>query len=428
MPRSEREAYYAQLPQDQANQQRAAYRAYVRKQNADYLRHCYDKIAVCPPVTGGGGGNTQNWSSSPMVFAAPVMDGGFIKEILLTFNLTMTLATGTSAAYALNAGAPFNTVKEIIIDLNNNQVKVPLLVYKYVSQMRGYLRPTPGNIIAGTNVTAIQNQEATTFPVATGANTWTFKVRVPLNAGYRRSAAGLLPSMSDSTRAKITLVPTDAPLGPDPLNSPIAATTGSGQAVTISGTVKCEAIMHDGSTYWSDKKLRLLLDEEPTVQAARDLILQPLNAGTLQRQKLTILNQHLYVVSIVVDGQQSTSFSTVANMTRLELDKDQVGQNSFYAFGSNMDQLVEDYYERLRWHYGQDFDQGVIPWIHAPGDTDGDASTMEGQRILNMRPGGYVNVSHAYQVTSVGGVAGITPRVETYCISLNPDGLQLVQR
>lgn len=183
----------------------------------------------------------------------------------------------------------------------------------------------------------------------------------------------------------------------------------------------------NGSTFWSDKKLRLFLDEEPTVQAARDLILQPLNAGTTQRQKLTILNQHLYVFSIVVDGQQSSSFSTIANMTRLELDRDQVGQNPFFAFGTNLDQDVYDFYERIRWDIGQDLDQGVIPWVYAPQNTDGDASTMEGARILNMRPGGYVNVSHAYQLTAVGGVSGSTPRVETYAFSINPEGLGLVQ-
>lgn len=231
MPRNEREAYFSSLPQDQAQQQRGAHKSYVRQQNRDFIKHSFDLIAVCPPVTGGGGGNSQNYSaSSPMVFMAPVMDGAFVKELLIECQLTVTCAAGTGAAYAVNAGAPLNVFKEIIIDLNNNQIKVPLLAYKYVNMFRGYGRPAPGAIIAGNSVAAIQTQLGSTTPVATGANTWNFRVRVPLNVGYRRSAAGLLPSMSDSTRAKITLVPTDAALGVDPISNPVATTAGTGPA------------------------------------------------------------------------------------------------------------------------------------------------------------------------------------------------------
>lgn len=432
MPASSRESYFQGINDPDARKaQRAQYRAYCKRMNQHFLEACFDKRAVCPPATGGGGANSQNWSStSPMVWMAPVADGAFIRELEFQFSLTVTTAT-TGGTFSWNAGAPYNLVQDIIIELNNTQVKVPLLLYKYLSIMRGYNMPAPGQLNSNANlsVAAIRSANYTFSAIVTGANTVTFRIRVPLNNGHRKSAAGILPSMSDSTRAKITLVPSSALLGPDPIISPVSVAGGSGNSVTVAGTVKCEAIYQDGSTLWSDRRLRLLLDEEPTVQQVRDLILQPLGSGTIQRQKLSVLNQHYYVISIVVDGQQSTKFATEGNLQYFALDRDQVGANHMWAFGSGQDCDVIDFYNRFADAFGTDLDEGVIPWVFAPVDQTlpGEAGLNDGIRVLNMRPGGYVNMTHAYQVGAVGAVSGITPRVETYLVTLNPDGLRLLQ-
>lgn len=430
MNRSNREGYFSSIGDPRAqSQQRQAYRSYVRRMNQHFLEACYEKRAVCPPALGGGGANSQAWSSTnPMVFMAPVADGAFIKELEAQFTLTVTTAT-TGGTLAWNAGAPFNVVQDVIVELNNTQIKLPLIVYKWLAITRGYLMPGPGQLLTGaTSVAAIRNAQYTFSAIVTGANTVAFRIRIPLNQGHRKSAAGCLPSMSDSTRAKISFVPTSAPLGNDPLISPVSIAGGTSNSVTITGTVKLEAIYQDGATFWSDRRLRMYLDDEPTVQGVRDLILQPLGAGTIQRQKLSVLNQHYYVFSLVIDAQQVATFSTTSNLQYIALDRDQVGANHLYAYGSGQDMDVFDYYARLADNFGQDFDQGLIPHIVAPAENGlpGEASLNDGIRVLNMRPGGYVNVTHAYQLGAVGGVAGITPRVETYLITLNPDGLRLL--
>jgi hypothetical protein len=43
-----------------------------------------------------------------------------------------------------------------------------------------------------------------------------------------------------------------------------------------------------------------------------------------------------------------------------------------------------------------------------------------------MTPGGWTDINHAYQVTAVNGVAGITARVMTYLVAANPAGLLIV--
>lgn len=427
MPRGQREAYYASLSPDQASQERAAYRAYVKAQNKHYLDACYEKRMLCPPTSGG---QTWNYIQGNMVFEAPVSDGAFIKELLITLNLTATLAAGTSAVYAANAAAPYSFFDLLKIELNNEQISVPPVIYKHINKILGYARPFPGDVASGGAAvaaisTALENGVGTTV----GANTINLVFRVPLNLANRRSPAGLIPAMSDSTRAKVTLVGASQLLGNDARQNAYSAVSGSGHAVTMSGTVKVEAIVVDGSTYYNDRKLRLFLDEEPTVQVIRDLDLLNLQANTRMRQKISTLLQHAFVLSYIIDATAATKFCAVGNINRLALNRDQVGQNKFFEYGTGTDQSVNDYWEDIRFRFGQDFDEGVIPWIYGPaaGPRATSADIQEGIRILNMTPGGFVNVSHEYQLGSIGALAGVAPRVETYLVSINSQGLQQVR-
>lgn len=424
LPAGARAQYFGSLPASQAQSQQAAYKAYVKRQNQHYLAACYGKRMVCPPTSGG---TTWNYTQGPMVFEAPVSDGAFIKELLITLNLTVACAAGTGATYAANPAAPYSLFDLIKVELNNEQVNIRPVVYKYINRLMGYGRPSPGDVFNGQAVASVTTNVESGTPTATGNNTWNLVFRVPLNATYRRSAAGLLPAMSDSTRAKITLVGAATVMGNDALSNAVAAVAGTGNAVTVTGTVKCEAIVLDGSTKWNDRKLRLYLDSEPTVQAIRDLDLLTMSASTRVRQKISTLLEHYYVLSFVVDAVQANKYAAVTNIQRLALNKDQVGQNRFWEMGSGTDQSIYDYYEDIRFQLGQDFDEGVVLWNYAPSAGTIFPGNNDGIQVLNMTPGGFVNVSHEYLLGTIGALSGVTPRVETYLISLNRQGLQQVQ-
>jgi hypothetical protein len=52
-----------------------------------------------------------------------------------------------------------------------------------------------------------------------------------------------------------------------------------------------------------------------------------------------------------------------------------------------------------------------------------DPSNREGVALLNMTANGWTDVHHGYQVAAVGAVSGVTPRVVTHVIAINPAGL-----
>lgn len=429
MSPAQQQAYFAGLAPDQAQAAQADLVSYVRAQNAAYLSQAIRKIAVCPPVAGGV---TQPYAvGQSLLFNFPTAAGAFAKELIITLNLTVTPATGTSATYALCAAAPWSVIQEVQILYNGMQGRLRPYLMKVFDQLRGYGRVAPiGSNTAGGNmqsIAAIQTALNSGTPIVTGSgNVWNLVFRIPLNALHELSAEGMLPVQGSGTKPQINIMCCGTALGPDPLLNVLAATGGSGNAVTITGSVKCEIGYFDGTNYGGPNPLNLNLNGLPTVQYIIETPLTPLSAGVMQRQRIAALLQHYYVISLLIDGQQSTSFSTVGNLINLELDQDSVGQNRFFGFGQSNNVSVMDYFENIRRTIGQDLDQGVIPWIAAEVFNQESADTRMGTQFLNMTAGGWTDVHHAYQVNAVGAVAGINPRVETFLISMNPAGLVLV--
>jgi hypothetical protein len=428
MSPAQQQAYFSSVPADQAAAQRAQLANFKRSANAQYLQQCIRKIAVCPPVAGGV---TQPYGvSSSLLYNFPTAAGAFASELVITLNLTVTPATGTAATYALNAAAPWSLIQEIQILYNGMQARIRPYILRVFDQMRGYARMAPiGSQTGGGNlnsIAAIQTalNSGTPFTVGSG-NVWNLVFRVPLNALHQMAGEGMLPIQGSGTKPQVNIITATALLGTDPLLNLAAATGGSGNAVTAVGTVKCEIAYYDGTNMGGPNPLSFFLDGLGTVQWIFETPLTPLSAGTMQRQRIAALLQHYYVISIVIDAQQSTAFSTVGNFVNLELDQDSVGQNRFFAYGQSNNVSIYDFFENIRRTLGQDLDNGVIPWVAAEVLNTEDADNRMGTQILNMTAGGWTDVHHAYQLTAVGGVGTITPRVETYLISLNPAGLVL---
>ena len=429
MSPAQRAAYVNQFSDAQQRAAAAQDAADARAQaNADYLARCAPKTVLCPPTTGGLTGTYA--SGSVLVYNIPTGNGLFLRELVFTISLSFTAAAGTGATYAQTAGAPYNIFDNIEVLLNGaSQLKVKPYILKYWQQLRGYQRPAfgpDGPVIAGTQNTTVEGQLYSVPAITTGANTWTFLMRVPLADIHHHSAAGMIPAMGTSTPGQIRVTCSSTFLGVDPILNSVYSSGGTGNAITgLTGTVKCEAIAYDGTNFWSPANRYLDLEGEPTAQWIIDAVLQPLQATTVQRFKVTTLLQHYFLLAVVVDGNQSNKFAALTNVIAFGMDQDSVGQNRFFLFGQGTNQAIYDWYEQQRKRVGQDIDEGVFPFIVAPTYGQENPSNREGTMVLNMQPGGWTDCNLEFTVTSVGGVAGITPRIETYLYSLNPAGLVL---
>lgn len=419
-----------------------------QQDNRAFLRKSIERIAYCP--ASGGSGNTQVYTpGTTLVYDFPVIGGGYAKGLLIRFTLNLTFATGTSAAYTLNQAAPFNIFQELQVVYNGQQIRTHPYVIKVLDQVAGYAKyPQMDGVVANLQNSATVNNFlgvnapaagviSNTFngSTATGAQTWTGAFYLPLNAIASDTVPGLLPVMGVGNKPQIKLICASSFLGNDPLLNPVYASGGSaGWAVTVANTstVSVDMVYHDGTTLSDPNGVAMDLTAEPTLQYYWDTPLNPLSANLLMRQHISTLLEHVYVISVLIDGQTAGKFSTIANITSMQLSADSVGQQNFMSFNIANNIPVGDYYDRIiRRIHGQDLDEGVFLWVDGPCRGTRDADDRTGVQTLNMQPGGYPASTHAYQVSAVGGLAPTdggakaTPRVETFLLSLNYNGLRL---
>lgn len=416
-----------QTPNNAAAKANAAAAIAARDSNNwAFMRTALKQYAVCPPSSGAG--TNQSYSSgSTLIFDVPTSNGGYLESLLFQFNLTVTNAAGTGATYALTAGAPYSLVDHIVIQYGNTTHTFRPIVLKHLAQLQGYEKAQPEQVNSGQTVSFVGSTVwGSPFGVASGANTWKFWFRVPMHL-IPRSPAGMLPIMGDSTRCQVSVVCASAPLGNDPLLNAVATTAGTGAAVTVSGTVAVEAISQNGVNLVSTRNMGLDLQGLPTIQWTTESQYTPLTSGSMLHKKLDSKLQHLYVISYIIDGQAFGKFAGDANISGIELTMDSTAQNKFYSFGVNGNNVgFTEYRELLRNTLGQDIDEGVIPYVGGPAFGGVDPDGLEGTSYLNCIPGagGWPDANLGFQVGTVASpLSGITPRVETFCISVNPQGL-----
>lgn len=425
MTPAQQQTYLNSLDAQTAASQAAALQQYKAQSNASYLALCAEKIATCFPASGG---ITANYTpGQTLIFNFPTASGGFAKDLLITLNINLTPAVGTGATYAWNAANIYALFNEFQILFNGTQARLRPYLLKVLEMGRARSNPQPGQVVAGNSIAAVSTALNNGLPTLTGGTAVQLNLvfRMPLNALHSLSPVGMLPIQGAGTKAQIVLMCSSAVLGPDPMMNAIASVAGTGNAVTINAgsTVKVEAIYMDGTNYSSPTPLSLDLVGVPTAQYVMDTPLTPLAAGVIQRQRIATLLQHYLVIAVVIDGQQSASFSTVGNIAGLEFDQDSVGQNKFWQYGTANNVSLNDFWERIRHIFTQDFDQGVIPFIWAQAFGQENPDDRMGNQVLNMTAGGWTDVHHGYLLNAVGAVAGVTPRVEMYLVSLNPAGL-----
>jgi hypothetical protein len=399
--------------------------------NRMFMRKSVERTAYCP-VTGGSGTSATYAAGTTLYFDLPNVPG-FAKGLLITYSLSPT-ATANSGTFAANAAAPFNIFSELQVLYNGPQIRThPYFACGVLDQLKGFSTGKQNRVVAGTNDSTIAASIVGTTPLVTGSNTWQGKMFLRLNALGDDTVPGLLPLSGVGNKPQLKLTCATA-LGNDPLMNPVSAVGGSTPTFTFTGTINVDVVFLDGSTMDTPAPLSLAWQGEPTLQYYWDSPLTPFAGGSIQRQTISTKLQHWYVVSVIIDGQQANQFlsltsqaGSTSNLTGMTLGPDQVGQQTWLNWNIANNVSVNDYFDRfVRRPHGQDLDNGVIAWIDAPARGVLDADNRNGQQFLNMYPGGFPAATHSYQVgTTASPLTGVTPRVETFLVSVNTAGLKV---
>jgi len=189
--------------------------------NRRFMRNAIEHDAYMP-VTGGSGSTAAYTAGSTLYFDFPKVPG-YATAILISYTLSVTPASGTSATYALNAAAPWNIFNEVQVLYNGTQVRTHPYFLKVLDQLEGFMRPAQNAVLAGNADSTITGQINGSNPLTVGsANTWTGKMLLRLNALGPDTVPGILPisGVGNSPQLKLTCTPNF--IGQDPLLNPIS--------------------------------------------------------------------------------------------------------------------------------------------------------------------------------------------------------------
>jgi len=395
-----------------------------RDQNRAFMALGNRKKALAQQANGGA--NTQAFlAGQPLTYNVPTANNGYLVGFWLNCTLSVTLAAGTAAVYALNALAPYSLLDSIIVNYGGPQHNFRPYILKYYFQMLNRLgQYFPRTVLAGQTDSYMQSyynsSNTNNFPVAVGANTWNFRLYMPMNLIHPQDVRGILPIQNGETTCQIVVNCAGAPYGPDPILNSVVTTAGTGGAATVTGNITCEAVYKDGQTYSQLGALQPNLSGIQTCQMVRDTPLVNLSASQVMRSKVSFLHKIPWLWVAIVDGNQSGKLAQTSNIALIETSADATGMRPFMRYGQNTNLDVRSYYDDLNLYLDQDMDEGLIPLVYGPIFEQGEAGILEGQNYLDMTTNsGWTDFHYGFQLNTVGAVGGITPRAEAHLILLN---------
>ena len=394
--------------------------------NANYLKMTIPKYALCEANGGALSASYSSTNPTVMTFQIPQSASGWATELVIDADLTVNYTPKTtSPTIAVNAAGVAAAFSSLTLQFGSNTSQIDLRPYfAYVNKrLSGYNRSLYGQT-AGNAVSAISALLYTSPTVASGNNTWKFRIRVPLNALHPLTAEGMLPAMGNTGKGIIRLQPSAEFNGVDPI---LSAVTTNG-TVSVTGTVEVKMGYRDGHSLATLQQMAPVVLGPAgigTVQYVQLEAKQNLVANLYQRQHISTTLPIYRLVNIVVDGNQSSTFSTVANILGYEVSLDANAGTALYKYDNSENVTMTDYYQGVRDHYGQDMDEGVMVAVDATGANVVNPSNQDGAAFLNMTSIGYTAAHVGVKLNSVGGVAGIAPRIENWALVVNPLGLQV---
>lgn len=422
LPPQQQQQYIASMsPQMQAIYHQEA----MNMANADFMRNSVEQPIYCP-VTGGSGTSAAYTPGSTLNFDLPNTDG-YAKALLIRYSLQVTPATGVAATYATTKAAQWAIFNRIVLNYGGQQINTHPYFLKLLDMAIGQMAGAQNQVLVGLNDSNIAAQIVDTTPLVVGsANTWQGFMLLRLNPIGDESPFGLLPLNGQGNTPQLQLSCPNSLYGADPLlNAVCSGGSGSGQALTVSGTVKVDCITLDGTNMESISAKTLSgLIGMPTMQYGWESSLTPFNPNLLNTFTIKTKLEHWLMAAIIIDGQQSTSFiSNYSNLTSFGLAADPTFRHFFYNANISNNIPIYDFFDRQRRQLRQDLDEGVLLWVNGPGRGVVNATNRNGSQYLNCYADGFPGATHGYQVGAVGTVC--TPRVELFMVSKNRQGLSV---
>lgn len=422
LPADQQQQYLAGL----SPQQRAIYaQELVNMGNADFMRNSIEKTAQCF-VTGGSGQYSAWTAGSTLSFDLPTTQG-FATGLLIQYNLTVTLAAGTGAGYQPTGNGIYSLFSRVELDYNGPQIVTHPVIMRELDESLGFTRGIKNAVLGGVNDSTIASHIVGTFPTLVGANTWRGYFWLPFNVLSRESPYGLLPINGVGNKPQLKLTCNSSLFGTDAFTNAVCANGGTGQAVSsVTGNINVDCVYLDGTNMESvTPKTLQNWQGMPTMQYYWESALSPFNANTLNKFTIATKLEHWFAFAYIIDGQQSNSYiSGLSNLTAFGLSPDATAQQYFFNYGIGNNESIDNWHDRMvRRPLGQDFAEGIIPWVMAPVRGVVDADNRNGTQYLNMYASGFPATTHIYQVGAVGSVC--TPRVELLLVSKNNAGLKI---
>lgn len=403
----------------------------ARAHNMDYLRKTRRKYSIANNINSSS--STQNFQTgAPLVFEIPSTNNGYLEYLEIDCKLTADYTpAGSGPTVAFNAGGAEQVINNVVIELGRQQVKMyPYWLKRIQNMLRRYLGAEYAAVAGGgySNPDIAGTLQTDTPTINSGNNTWHLVIPIPLKIIHALEPAGMLPIFGTSSAVRITVNCAQAIVGTDPLDNAIA----SNGTVAVTGTVQVNFAYRDGTrfdTTAKDVMVPQLLTGLPTVQMDIDVPTTELRAGAYVPGRLTKLEQFLFVNDIIIDGNQSNKFMLPSNLLGLGISSDANASDWLWQVGQGT-RLGADgmamWQRDLRETWGQDLDDGVIPWFVASSMGEQFVSAQTGSQIFdtaNAWPGAHFQ----YWLNSINGlgVQGMA-RVEHLIVFLNNLGLQIV--
>jgi hypothetical protein len=396
-----------------------------RDQNRAFMALSIRKKALAQQANGGA--NSQSFSAGqPLTYNIPTANNGYLIGFWVNCQLTNTLGTGTSAVYGLTAAAPLSLIDSIVVNYGGPQHNFRPAFLKYYWMMQARLGQSfPRTVLAGQLDSTMQAYYNSTnnnaFPVVAGSgNTWNFRFFVPMNLIHPQDVRGILPIQNGETTCQVVINCAGSPQGTDPLLATTYPVSGSGHTSTVTGTISVEAVYKDGQSYSTLSALQPNLSGVQTCQFVRDTPLNNLGTGQMYRNKVSFLHKIPWLWIAIIDGNQSAKFAATTNLQVIEASADATGMRPFMRYGLNTNLDVRSYYDDLSLWLEQDMDEGLIPLVYGPIFEQGEPGILEGMHYLDMTTQtGWTDFHYGCQVSTVQGVASISPRIECSLILLN---------
>lgn len=376
------------------------------------------KYGTLKPILANAQNGTTYATGQLMNFDVPIVAGAYAEKIRIYHDVTFTYtAAGSGPTVSVNAGGQANLFNDVTVNFGNKQQGIHPYVARVLMQAGGYNRTHVGQVL-GNQSSSVQTLLYAMPAVAAGANEWKGYTDIPLNLVHPQSPYGLIPIGGSGTRMQVQITTPAGFVGADPLNNVINT---NGTITAIGGSVTVVIFYRDYVSTVSPAALGMDLTGLPTAQVIRLRDISPLTAGS--PNYLSITNPYPFnkIVSIVIDGQSSSTFCAASNIQAFRVDGAENTSSALRVYDTTNGGMV-NYFSRVRELYGQDYDDGVLLY-NGNAENTADTSLQDGEVWLNVASNGYPAARLGFQVGTVSSANSITPRVVTYGVLMNPVGI-----